>query len=220
MFIFPKGTVNFKLGIDYTLSANKGGGMVYDHDFPPIQGDGQSVRPRSYESLPSMHTLSAFVENHTEYSIGTTVLSIQPGVRVSRLMIDRAQALRGDINAVDPRVNVSYKFLTTDNNPLFDNLSLVGGYGLATKMPTMAYLYPTPAYFDFVSYNSYAGADNPRNLAVMTTFVVPNTANHNLKPACSKKFEIGLNGRVGRVLGSITFFKENIDNEYGFSQFQ
>ncbi|WP_290100056.1 TonB-dependent receptor [uncultured Muribaculum sp.] len=216
MFIFPKGTVNFKLGIDYTLSANKGGGMVYDHDFPPIQGDGQSVRPRSYESLPSMHTLSAFVENHTEYSIGTTVLSIQPGVRVSRLMIDKAQALRGDINAVDPRVNVSYKFLTADNNHVFDNLSLVGGYGLATKMPTMAYLYPTPAYFDFVSYNSYAGADNPRNLAVMTTFVVPNTANHNLKPACSKKFEIGLNGRVGRVLGSITFFKENIDNEYGF----
>jgi hypothetical protein len=94
---------------------------------------------------------------------------------------------------------------------------LVGGYGIATKMPTIAYLYPTPAYFDFVSYNSYAGSSDPRNIAVMTTAVVPNTANANLQPSRSHKFEIGLNGQVKNIYGSITFFNERTTNEYGFS---
>ena len=214
--IFDKGASNFKVGVDYTLNANKGGGMMYDENLPPIQGDGQSVRPRSYKSIPSMSTLSAFVENHTEYALGTTVLTVQPGVRLSRLFIDRSQALRGDMNAVDPRVNMTYKFLTKDNNNVFDNLSLTGGFGLATKMPTMSYLYPTPAYFDFVSFNSYSGVGKPNNIAVMTTAVVGNTANANLKPSRSRKFEIGLNGRAGRVMGSITFFNEHITNEFGF----
>ncbi len=215
-FIFDKGASNFKLGADYTMNANKGLGMVYDENLPPIQGDGQSVRPRSYKSVPAMHTLSAFVENHTEYKLGTTVLTLQPGVRFSRLLIDKKEALRGDMNAVDPRVNMTYKFLTPDNNKVFDNLSLTGGFGVATKMPTMAYLYPTPAYFDFVSYNSYSGIGNPNNIAVMTTAVVGNTANPDLKPSRSQKFEVGLNGKVGRVMGSVTFFKEHVSDEYGF----
>jgi len=216
MFIFPKGSSNIKIGADYTLNANHGGGMVYDHSLPPLQGEGQSVRPRSYKDLPSMSTLSLFAENHTQYAIGTTVLQIQPGVRVSRLFIDRAQALRGDITTIDPRVNATFQFLTSDNNKLFDNLSLTGGYGLATKMPTMAYLYPTPAYFDFVNYNSYAGINDPRNIAVMTTHVVSNTANPDLKPARSTKFELGIQGRIKGATGSITFFKEQVRNEYGF----
>lgn len=216
MLSLPKATMNFKLGVDYTLNANKGGGLVYDVSLPPMQGDGQSVRPRSYKSLPSMSTISAFAENLTEYTIGTTVLSLQPGVRLSHLFIDREQALRGDFTTVDPRVNVSYKFLTAENNSVFNNLSLVGGFGLASKMPTMAYLYPTPAYFDFVSYNSYSGINNPNNLAIMTTEVVGNTANPDLKPSRSRKFEIGFNGRAGRVMGSVTFFNERIDNEFGF----
>lgn len=216
MIIFPKGTSNFKVGVDYVLNANKGGGMVYDHERPPLQGEGQSVRPRSYKELPSMSTLSAFVENQTQYSIGTTVLTVQPGVRVSHLFIDREQALRGNITKVDPRVNATFQFLTRDNNSVFDNLSLTGGYGLATKMPTMAYLYPTPAYFDFVNYNSYAGANDPRNIAVMTTHVIPNTANPDLKPARSTKVELGINGRAAGITGSVTFFRERVDNEYGF----
>lgn len=216
MFIMPKGSSNFKIGADYTLNANNGGGMVYDHNLPPLQGEGQTVRPRSYKELPSMGTLSFFVENHTQYSLGTTVVSVQPGVRVSHLFIDRNQARRGNITTVDPRVNATFQFLTPDNNKIFENLSIAGGFGLATKMPTMAQLYPTPAYFDFVNYNSYAGIDDPRNIAVMTTHVVPNTANPDLKPARSSKFEIGLQGRAKGITGSVTFFRERINNEYGF----
>ena len=172
---------------------------MYDPSLPPVQGEGQSVRPRSYSELPSLSTLSVFAEGMTEYHLGSTILTLQPGVRASRMFIDSRQALRGDITTVDPRVNATYRFLTPDNNRLFHHLSLTGGYGIASKMPTMASLYPTPAYFDFVNYNSYAGIDDPRNIAVMTTCVVDNTANPDLKPARATKFEIGLNGQIGRA---------------------
>lgn len=216
-FIMPRGTSNFKLGIDYTLNANNGDGMVYDDNYPPLQGEGQTVRPRSYKSVPSIGMLSGFFENHTEYSVGTTVLSVVPGVRVSHIFIDKSQALRGDITAVDPRVNASFKFLTPDNNKIFDDLSVVGGYGIATKMPTMSMLYPTSAYFDFASYNSYIGSDDPRNMAVMTTVAVPNTANSSIKAARSHKWEIGLSGRAKGLSGTVTFFKERSENEFGYS---
>ena len=215
-FLLPRGTVNVKLGVDYNLNANHGGGMMYDPSLPPVQGEGQSVRPRSYSELPSLSTLSVFAEGMTEYHLGSTILTLQPGVRASRMFIDSRQALRGDITTVDPRVNATYRFLTPDNNRLFHHLSLTGGYGIASKMPTMASLYPTPAYFDFVNYNSYAGIDDPRNIAVMTTCVVDNTANPDLKPARATKFEIGLNGRIRDITGSVTFFSEHVRNEFGF----
>lgn len=215
-FLLPRGTVNVKLGVDYNLNANHGGGMMYDPSLPPVQGEGQSVRPRSYRELPSLSTLSVFAEGMTEYHLGSTILTLQPGVRAGRMFIDSRQALRGDITTVDPRVNATYRFLTPDNNRLFHHLSLTGGYGIASKMPTMASLYPTPAYFDFVNYNSYTGINDPRNIAVMTTHVVGNTANPDLKPARATKFEIGLNGRIHDITGSVTFFSEHVRNEFGF----
>ena len=216
-FLLDRGTSAFKLGVDYTYNANKGDGMVYDPALPPTQGEGQSVRPRSFKSIPAASTLAAFFENHTEYSLGSTVLSVMPGVRINHMFIDKAQALRGNITTADPRVNATYSFLTPDNNRLFSDLSLTGGYGIASKMPTMSMLYPTPAYFDFSSYSSYIGADDPRNIAIMTTAVIPNTANPDIKPARSHKWEIGLRGRIRGVSGNVTFFKEHTDNEFGFS---
>ena len=103
-FLLPRGTVNVKLGVDYNLNANHGGGMMYDPSLPPVQGEGQSVRPRSYSELPSLSTLSVFAEGMTEYHLGSTILTLQPGVRAGRMFIDSRQALRGDITTVDPRV--------------------------------------------------------------------------------------------------------------------
>lgn len=50
----------------------------------------------------------------------------------------------------------------------------------------------------------------------MTTEVVGNTANPDLKPSRATKFEVGFNGRAKGVSGSVTFFKERVRNEYGF----
>lgn len=217
MFTFTNGMSNIKAGIEYNLNVNHGGGMIYDVNFPPIQGSGQSVRPRSFKDIPGMPTVSFFIEDKTEYNIGTSTLAVQPGVRLNYLFIDKDEALRGNILAVDPRVNAYWQLLSSQNNSVFDMLTINGGYGIASKMPTMASLYPTAAYFDYANYNSYLGLDNPDNIAVMTTFVVPNTSNPNLKAARANKFEFGLQGRVHGVTGSVTFFHERVNNEFGFT---
>lgn len=216
MLLFDRGSSNFKLGAYYSLSSNKGDGLVFDPMAPPSQGDGQSLRPRSYASIPAMNTIAGFFENQTELNLHPTVLNLQAGVRVSRLFVDSEEALRGDIITVDPRVNVSWQFLTHENNSVFRRLAITAGYGIASKMPTLASLYPTPAYFDYSSYSSYLGKDNERNLAVMTTHVIPNTANPDLKPSRAHKYEVGLNGHAGRITGSVTFFKEHTTGEFGF----
>lgn len=217
MLSFSKGSSNFKLGLEYNLTANHGGGLMYNQDYPPMQGEGQMVRPRSYSSVPAMNTFAGFIENMTELNLGATQLTVQPGVRLSHLTVDKEQALRGGITVADPRVNASWKFLTPENNSVFRSFALTGGYGIASKMPTMAYLYPTPAYFDFVNYNSYIAFEDPRNIAVMTTAVVPNTANADLKPARAHKWEIGLSAQAGQFSGFITFFKERTINEFGYT---
>ena len=55
----------------------------------------------------------------TEYHLGSTILTLQPGVRAGRMFIDSRQALRGDITAVDPRVNATYRFLTPTTTDSF-----------------------------------------------------------------------------------------------------
>ena len=217
MFTFARGMSNFKLGLEYNLNVNHGGGMIYDINLPPIQGSGQSVRPRSYKDIPGMPSVSLFFENKTEYNVGSTTLGVQPGVRFNYLFINKNEAKRGNILAIDPRVNAFWQVLSAQNNSVFDMLSINGGYGIASKMPTMASLYPTAAYYDYVNYNSYSGLDNPNNIAVMTTFVVPSTTNSNLKPARANKFELGLQARARGISGTVTFFHERVNNEFGFA---
>lgn len=216
MFQLKKGSNNIKVGAEYTVNVNSGEGMIYDINRPPIQGDGQSVRPRSYNSIPAMNMMSYFLENSTELNLGSTTLNVQAGLRINTLFID-PMALRGNMTMLDPRVNVSYQFLSKQNNKVFDDLSVVGGFGIASKMPTMANLYPNPAYYDYISYNSYVKDDPARTLAVMTTSVVGNTANPDLRPSTSQKFEIGISGRIKRVRGTVTYFNEHYKDEYGFA---
>lgn len=216
MFTFDAGTNNIKVGADYNLSANNGEGMQFDIMSPPKPSDGQGARPRSFKSIPAMHQMSYFLENATELNFAGTTLNIQAGVRVNTLFID-ALAKRGNMTTVDPRVNISYQFLSHQNNKVFDDLSVVGGFGLASKMPTLLHLYPNPAYYDYTSYNAFVPNDMSRSMAVMTTDVIENSANPNLKPATSRKFEIGLSGRINKIKGTITYFNEKYKNEYGFS---
>ncbi len=216
MFTYTGGMSNIKLGVEFNYNVNHGGGMIYDASLPPIQGSGQSVRPRSYKDVPGMPSLSAFLEDKTEFNLGSTLLAIQPGVRFNYLFVNEKEANRGNISVIDPRINAYYQILSSHNNSVFEMLTVNGGYGIASKMPTMASLYPTPAYFDYVNYNSFQGINNPKNIAVMTTVVVPGTTNPDLKPARANKFEIGLQARVHGISGSVTFFKEKVNNEFGF----
>ena len=206
---------NFKAGVDYRMDGNHGDGLTFDMANPPQAQGAQTLRPRSFKDIPTLHNLSAFFENVTNVRLGSTLFNFTGGVRVSNLFLDEAKSGQRSLFVAEPRVNLSYSLLNSRNNSLFDDLSLSGGFGISNKMPTLVYLYPDCAYFDNVSLSHIDKAAGQR-VALMTTDVVRQTLNPDLKPSNNRKWEIGLNFRIGKVKGYVTYFNERNQDEFGF----
>jgi len=206
-----------KLGTEYTYDANKGAGLSYDEQNPPQASSTHTLRPRAYKDIPALTTLSAFVSDRLHARFGTFGAQLEAGVRVSRLFLNSGKSGgNSGYTVAEPRLNASINLLTPKNNRLVDDLSLTGGYGLSNKMPTLLYLYPDAAYYDNVSL-AWNGDETRGKLALMTTDVVTNTMNPGLKPANTRKWEIGLSFRKGAARGFVTYFNENHRHEYGFA---
>lgn len=204
---------HFKGGVEFKYDGNNGDGLQFDYKTPPYVRDVQTVRPRSYKDIPAMQTLSGFVENKTMMPVGSTDLTFQVGLRANRLFIDRAYLNTEDMVTFEPRLNVEWKFWES----MFDHLSISGGWGLTSKMPTLAYLYPDKAYFDDASFKlADSNMDVNKSLAIMTTAVVDDTSNPDLKPATGQKVEFSLNFKKNKVNGNVTFFMEKYKDEFSF----
>ena len=81
---------------------------------------------------------------------------------------------------VDPRFNARVTLLENRwNKKGWESLSIRVGWGIQHKMPTLAYLYPDPAYIDKASF-SFKDDANDHKLAVITTNVFE-TDNDHLK---------------------------------------
>ncbi len=212
--------MNIKLGAEWCMNKNFGAGMTFDENRPPQITNNQSIRPRPFRSIPAMNVFSWFIEDKYTTPIGTTSLTAQAGARMSTIFVDREQAHRGNMTTVEPRINIDYNILNQSNNRLFQELNIVGGYGVAMKTPTMMQLYPDKAYFDVTSYTMLfrddISGDKGKSIAIMTTKVIDNTANPDLRPARSNKIEAGLSFRIGRVNGMVNYFNERNKNEFGY----
>ena len=207
---------NFKLGVDYKMDGNNGAGLTYDINTPPQAMSSHTLRPRSFKEIPALHNLSGFLENVSEFTVGSTSLKAIAGVRLSNLFLDKEKSGRSSIFVAEPRVNLSYNLLNSTNNSFFDELSINGGFGISNKMPTLLYLYPDKAYFDNISL-AHMGETESSSLALVHTNVVDKTMNPNLKPQYSRKWEMGLNFRIGKIKGYVNYFNEHHKNEFGFT---
>jgi outer membrane receptor protein involved in Fe transport len=204
-----------KAGGDWKHDSNDGDGLVFDPLLPPVVNSVQTLRPRSYKSVPAMNTVSLFLENKTQMPVGSTQLTVQAGVRLSDMLVDKSAGI-GDILKLEPRVNMEYRILDKANNRLFDDLSLTGGFGISAKMPSLVYLYPDKAYFDESSI-TYLKSDLSKGLAVMTTKIVDNTSNPSLRATVNNKYEAGLSWAIRHITGNVIFFHERTKGEYGFA---
>ena len=208
---------NVKLGLEYRLDGNEGRGLTFDINNPPQAGGAQTLRPRSYRDIPALQSLSAFIEDNATLHIGVSTLQFAAGLRISNLFLNESKAHRSAIFVAEPRMNMEYTFLTKQNNGLFDKLAVSGGFGISNKMPTLLYLYPNKAYFDSNSLSYMGGSDPGSSLAIMTTKVIADTQNPDLRPTRSTKWELGMNARIGKMKGYVTFFRERHRHEYGFN---
>ena len=207
---------NIKLGVDWRMDMNKGEGVIYDIASPPQMGGSQTLRPRVFKNIPALHNLSLFLEDKTSVEIGATQLLFQGGVRLTEMFLDRQRSGRSGIFMVEPRVNLSYEILNRDNNKIFDELSITGGWGISHKAPSMLYLYPDYAYFDNVSLSRIRDGEGA-SMALMTTDVITSTANASLKPTRSRKWEAGIGFAIRQINGVVTYFDERHTDEFGFS---
>ena len=191
------------LGIDFKTDGNVGKGKTFDPTSPPLRNQtskNSSYRPRPYKDIPFIHQFGAFAEENFTWNIGERELKMQAGVR-----FDHASVVG---SVLSPRFNASFDLIA-------HILTLSGGYGITSKMPTLLYLYPEKAYFEYVNINELANESIPENERLfMTTTKVYDTSNENLKVAKNHKAEIGLRLNIGKVSASVTAFQERLKNGY------
>lgn len=206
-----------KAGLEWRYNVNKGDGLQFDPLTPPDVVGNQSVRTRPFKSIPAMNQLTVFIEDRYQTPIGQTLLTLQAGARLTGLFVDQSQAHRGNLLMADPRISAEYNLLNRKNNSVFDDLTLSAGFGIVSKAPTLLYLYPGKAYLDETSFAATSSTNPDQALSVMTTKVIDNTTNPDLKPATNRKFEVGVSGKIRQFVGSANFFYETSKNEFGFS---
>lgn len=191
------------LGFDFKTDGNVGKGKTFDPTSPPLRNQtskNSSYRPRPYKDIPFIHQFGAFAEENFVWNIGERELKMQAGVR-----FDHASVVG---SVLSPRFNASFDLIP-------HTLTLSGGYGITSKMPTLLYLYPEKAYFEYVNINELANESIPENERLfMTTTKVYDTSNENLKVAKNHKAEIGLRLNIGKVSASVTAFQERLKNGY------
>lgn len=204
------GQVNNRIlmGLDFKTDGNAGNGKSYDPMRPPyrnLQQMNTTFRPRAYKDIPYINQLGAFVEDNFNWMIGgIRILNLQAGLRFDRVSV------AGSV--LSPRINASLELVP-------GTLTLRGGFGIAAKMPTLLYLYPEDAYFEYINLNELADGSIPEaDRKFITTTRVFNAQNRNLKIAKNYKSEIGLDFHVGKTRLGLTGFIERMKDGYALNK--
>lgn len=215
--VFAKVTANFLknfgkvnnrilLGVDFKTDGNEGRGTSYDQTTPPLRPVyfmNGTYRPRDYRDIPWITQMGLFAEENLELSLGSRKLNLQAGLRY-----DNCSVVGGTLS---PRINASFDVVP-------GVFTIRGGYGITAKMPTLLYLYPENAYFEYTAINELANEDIAEaDRKFVTTTRVFDTQNNSLKVARNHKAEIGFDLKIGKANLSVTAFDERLKNGYSLS---
>ncbi|MDE6298068.1 MAG: TonB-dependent receptor, partial [Muribaculaceae bacterium] len=195
------------VGADFRSDGNVGHGKTFDPTAPPqrdVSNQQGGFRPRDYRDIPFVNQVGVFAEENFSWQIGLTRLNIQAGLRY-----DYASVVHGILS---PRVNASFEILP-------NKFWIRGGWGRTAKMPSLLYLHPEDAYFEYININEVATSSIPEEERLyMTTTRVQQVDNSNLKIATNDKAEVGFDLRFGQVTINATAFQEKLKNGYGLIQ--
>lgn len=199
-------TNGIKAGLEWNMSKNYGRGHVYDLTRPITATT--DMRPRAFNIIPAMHQLSVFVESRNMLRLGGHTIAATLGLRETQLLhLDSRYRLSGK-PYLDPRLSTIWTMpsIFIGNDVLIPELNF--GWGLQTKMPIAAFLYPEPVYTDFEQLNYYHDIERYRVMNVMT--YVEDLTNFDLLAARNRKWEIraDLSFKSNRL--SVTYFNENM----------
>jgi len=158
------------LGADYKYDRNIGAGKTFVDSLPPFRNLGMhnsNFRSRSYDDIPALRQIGLYVQDRFAATWAGRKFELAAGLRYD--------AFGSGMNALSPRLNASYELFP-------DLLSIRGAYGKLAKAPSLSYLSPEPAYFEYVNINEYANTAIPEGERVfMTTTRVFDPTPHGTK---------------------------------------
>ena len=148
--------------------------------------------------------MGAFAEENFNWQIGERNFTLQAGVRYDHVSVAGG--------AFSPRANASFDIIP-------HHLTIRGGYGITAKMPTLLYLYPEKAYFEYANLNELANEAIPEDERLLiTTTRVFDVQNRDLKIAKNHKAEVGFDLRWGQMRLGVTAYQEKLKNGYSLGQ--
>lgn len=199
----------FIVGGEYSWSKNVGRGAVYDVTRPIDLG--LSTRLRPLHAIPAEHKMAFFLEDRGRWNLADhSSLELIAGVRVQAMAAPKAYTIAWR-PYVDPRLNIRYEQrLLSSDSPLI--LGVNAGVGLLSMLPSSAYLYPAPDYYDIVELNYYAAEEKHRRIHFRTYPL--ESANYNLQAPRNLKFELRADASWQGYLLSVTAFREDLKNGY------
>ncbi len=205
----------YKAGLEWTMSKNYGDGQIYDLT-RPLSGS-WTTRPRAYKDIPALHVLSLYAEDNATATLHGHRLELQAGLRTQQMPhLDPRYSLAGTIH-LDPRINAKWTLpdITLHHRTL--RLFVGGGYGLTTKMPTTAHLYPQAHYADFIQLNYY-DVNRPMELSrISLRTYIDDVTNRQLQAARNHKWEVRFGAQCGKNTLSVTYFNERMTSGYRYS---
>jgi hypothetical protein len=207
---------DLKLGGEWNYSKNFGDGQIYDLSHP-ITSTGWHHRPRAYKDIPALQNLSLFAEDYVTAKAGANTLELQAGLRtVNQLGMDEKYLISGK-TYFDPRINLRWTFPAIPAGARNLTVALSAGAGKTTKMPTLNYLYPNPAYTDLTQLGYYDMQKPAEHSRYNVLTYMHDPTNYRLTPARNTKQEVRLELNYGDNRLSAAYFVEDMTSGFRFS---
>lgn len=206
---------NVLVGADWNYAKNFGRGQVYDLT-RPLSVSGWGSRPRKFSDIPALSQVSAFIEYNGAIDLRGHKIELQAGLRTNSLTgLDSRYAMKGHVY-LDPRANLKWTLPAWEWAGRRMLLSLGGGIGKTSKMPTLNYLYPDKHYNDITELGYY-DPNYPQQYSryVVRTYIQDPT-NYNIRPASNLKKELRLDFSFGDNTFSIDYFRENMSSGFRY----
>lgn len=200
----------FKVGAEWRMDKNYGKGYMFDKTRPISPT--MNLRPRAYDEIPAKQQLSAFAEAMSSVTVGDFDVVLMAGVRSTTVMNLGGEYSLNGRTYLDPRFNlkVTLPRPNVDDKPLI--ISLVGGAGWHTKLPTMSQLFPDPFYYDIQQMNYWPTDPALRRINVKVFRIDP--TNFGLLAARNFKWEVRADAMWNGFSLSLTYFNEDMKSGF------
>lgn len=205
----------YKTGADISITKNYGKGQIYDLTRPLSAS--WTTRPLAFSDIPSLSVVSFYAEDNTTFSFGFTKLQTQLGLRgISMPFLDSRYDMSGRVY-LDPRLNMRLAVTlgSSSRRPL--TLSVAGGYGTTTRMPTADYLFPQNVYTDLLQLNYYDATNPDTHSLINLRTYIDSPVNYHLRPARNHKWEMRLGADRGGNHLSVIYFLERMRDGFRYT---